>query len=131
MIVFVCLECTKFIRLQVIIDNGILQLTLSKPDGIVTGVQYNGVDNLMEVINKEDDRGYSTCLALFDVYVDQVSRSTLMIRCLFMIQVCDNKLLVVFFKRKTVRRERSPGVPLISYKLLSTCRYKFNIFFTN
>jgi len=48
----------------VIIDNGILQLTLSKPDGIVTGVQYNGVDNLMEVINKEDDRGY-TCETIF------------------------------------------------------------------
>ncbi|XP_020242828.1 probable rhamnogalacturonate lyase B isoform X2 [Asparagus officinalis] len=42
----------------VTIDNGILQLTLSKPDGIVTGVQYNGVDNLMEVLNKEDNRGY-------------------------------------------------------------------------
>ena len=64
MIVFVCLECTEFMRLQVIIDNGILQLTLSKPDGIVTGVQYNGVDNLMEVINKEDDRGY-TCETIF------------------------------------------------------------------
>ncbi|ONK64251.1 uncharacterized protein A4U43_C07F23690 [Asparagus officinalis] len=42
----------------VIIDNGLLQLTLSKPDGIVTGIQYNGVDNVMEVLNKEDNRGY-------------------------------------------------------------------------
>ncbi|XP_073104731.1 uncharacterized protein [Elaeis guineensis] len=42
----------------VIIDNGILQLTLSNPDGIVTGVRYNGLDNLMEVVNKEDNRGY-------------------------------------------------------------------------
>lgn len=42
----------------VTIDNGILQLTLSKPDGIVTGIQYNGVDNLLEVLNKEDNRGY-------------------------------------------------------------------------
>nr|XP_010907787.1 probable rhamnogalacturonate lyase B [Elaeis guineensis] len=42
----------------VIIDNGILQLTLSNPDGIVTGVRYNGLDNLMEVLNKEDNRGY-------------------------------------------------------------------------
>ncbi|XP_008781312.2 probable rhamnogalacturonate lyase B [Phoenix dactylifera] len=43
---------------HVIIDNGILQLTLSNPDGIVTGVRYNGVDNLLEVLNKEDNRGY-------------------------------------------------------------------------
>lgn len=41
------------------IDNGIIQLTLSKPDGIVTGIQYNGVDNLMEILNKEDNRGYT------------------------------------------------------------------------
>ena len=50
-----------------IIDNGILQLTLSKPDGIVTGVQYNGVDNLLEVLNKEDNRGYTfRCSVYFD-----------------------------------------------------------------
>ncbi|KAK8956099.1 hypothetical protein KSP40_PGU011110 [Platanthera guangdongensis] len=40
------------------IDNGILVLKLSKPEGIVTGVQYNGLDNLMEILNKEDNRGY-------------------------------------------------------------------------
>lgn len=40
------------------IKNGIFDLTLSNPDGIVTGVRYNGVDNLMEILNKEDNRGY-------------------------------------------------------------------------
>jgi hypothetical protein len=39
------------------IKNGIFELTLSNPDGIVTGVRYNGVDNLMEILNKEDNRG--------------------------------------------------------------------------
>ncbi|KAK1311144.1 hypothetical protein QJS10_CPA08g00313 [Acorus calamus] len=43
---------------HVVMDNGILQVTLSKPDGIITGVRYNGIDNLMEIINKEDNRGY-------------------------------------------------------------------------
>lgn len=42
---------------QVVIDNGIMQLTLSKPGGIVTGISYNGVDNLMEIRNEEDNRG--------------------------------------------------------------------------
>ncbi|XAR48480.1 Rhamnogalacturonan endolyase, partial [Bertholletia excelsa] len=43
---------------HVVIDNGILELTLSKPDGIVTGVRYNGIDNLMEILNDETNRGY-------------------------------------------------------------------------
>ncbi|XP_027356036.1 uncharacterized protein LOC113865571 isoform X3 [Abrus precatorius] len=43
---------------HVVMDNGILQVTLSNPDGIVTGIRFNGVDNLLEVLNKESNRGY-------------------------------------------------------------------------
>jgi hypothetical protein len=48
----------RSLHAQVEIKNGIIELMLSNPDGIVTGVRYNGVDNLMEVLNKEDNRGY-------------------------------------------------------------------------
>lgn len=43
----------------VVLDNGILQVTISTPDGIVTGIQYNGIDNLLAVEeNDEIHRGY-------------------------------------------------------------------------
>lgn len=41
-----------------VVDNGIVQVTLSKPDGIVTGLRYNGIDNLLEIRNQEHNRGY-------------------------------------------------------------------------
>ncbi|KAG0453281.1 hypothetical protein HPP92_025945 [Vanilla planifolia] len=50
--------CLSVYECYVVIDNGILELTLSKPGGIVTGIKYNGIDNLMEIRNKEDNRGY-------------------------------------------------------------------------
>ncbi|KAM6570128.1 hypothetical protein CsatB_018113 [Cannabis sativa] len=43
---------------HVMMDNGIVQITLSNPDGIVTGIRYNGIDNLLEVRNEESNRGY-------------------------------------------------------------------------
>ncbi|XP_074263661.1 uncharacterized protein LOC141586359 isoform X1 [Silene latifolia] len=42
----------------VVIDNGILQMTISNPDGIVTKIVYNGIENLLEETNTEDNRGY-------------------------------------------------------------------------
>ncbi|BBN04267.1 rhamnogalacturonan endolyase [Marchantia polymorpha subsp. ruderalis] len=43
---------------KIVLENGIVQVTLSKPGGLVTGVKYGGLDNLLEVLNKETNRGY-------------------------------------------------------------------------
>ncbi|KAF2299822.1 hypothetical protein GH714_003623 [Hevea brasiliensis] len=48
----------KDLDLEVVMDNGIVQVTLSKPEGIVTGIRYDGIDNLLEVLNRETNRGY-------------------------------------------------------------------------
>ncbi|KNA10494.1 hypothetical protein SOVF_143580 [Spinacia oleracea] len=42
----------------VIMDNGILQTTIAKPAGFVTGIKYNGIDNILDTLNPEDDRGF-------------------------------------------------------------------------
>ncbi|KAL5705486.1 rhamnogalacturonan endolyase [Ranunculus cassubicifolius] len=43
---------------HVMMDNGLVQVTLSNPDGIVTGIRYGGIDNLLEIRNEEANRGY-------------------------------------------------------------------------
>lgn len=43
--------------MQVVLDNGILEVTFSYPGGIVTGIRYNDIDNLLEVLNDELNRG--------------------------------------------------------------------------
>ncbi|KAM7514480.1 hypothetical protein LguiA_004063 [Lonicera macranthoides] len=44
--------------MQVVIDNGILQITLTKPGGILTVIQYKGIDNLLELHNKDLNGGF-------------------------------------------------------------------------
>ncbi|XP_022980944.1 probable rhamnogalacturonate lyase B isoform X1 [Cucurbita maxima] len=42
----------------VVMENEIIAVTISNPMGFVTGIQYHGIENLLDVTNPEDDRGY-------------------------------------------------------------------------
>lgn len=43
---------------HIVMDNGIVKVTLSKPQGAVTEIEYGGIDNMMETLNLEAHRGY-------------------------------------------------------------------------
>ncbi|XP_038882453.1 probable rhamnogalacturonate lyase B [Benincasa hispida] len=43
---------------QVVIDNGLVRVTLSRPDGNVIGLKYKGIDNVLEIHNAQHNRGY-------------------------------------------------------------------------
>lgn len=42
---------------QVVMDNGIVQVTLTNPTGAIAGVRYNGIDNVLEHDFKDTNRG--------------------------------------------------------------------------
>ncbi|XP_073147215.1 uncharacterized protein [Henckelia pumila] len=41
-----------------VVNNALLSVTLSIPGGSITKIQYNGIENLLETENEENDRGY-------------------------------------------------------------------------
>ena len=44
--------------LQVVLDNGIVKVTLSKSQGTVIEIEYGSIDNMLETLNLEAHRGY-------------------------------------------------------------------------
>ncbi|KAF5454361.1 hypothetical protein F2P56_024033 [Juglans regia] len=51
-------ELHTYDDLQVVVDNGLMQVNLSRPAGDVVGITYGGIDNLLENHNRWENRGY-------------------------------------------------------------------------
>ncbi|KAK9670707.1 hypothetical protein RND81_13G219500 [Saponaria officinalis] len=43
---------------RVVMENGKVEVTLAAPEGLVTGIRYGGLDNLLDASNKDSNRGY-------------------------------------------------------------------------
>ncbi|XP_047340184.1 uncharacterized protein LOC124943756 [Impatiens glandulifera] len=43
---------------EVIMSNGIVSVTFSNPQGDVTAIRYGRIENILDTLNKEDNRGY-------------------------------------------------------------------------
>ena len=56
--------------MQVIMENGILKLTMSQPDGALTGIQYGGMKNLLDTKLTQSQRGYKhKCFIYYHYYM--------------------------------------------------------------
>ncbi|WJZ95866.1 hypothetical protein VitviT2T_014605 [Vitis vinifera] len=42
----------------VMLDNGLVKLTILRPQGFLTGIKYGGMDNLLDLKSSETNRGY-------------------------------------------------------------------------
>ncbi|GFQ01197.1 hypothetical protein PHJA_002263600 [Phtheirospermum japonicum] len=57
-------------------DNGIVKLTLTKPTGLISGIAYGGVKNVLEYRNKETKRGlHSANFKIMAHFKDQIEVS--------------------------------------------------------
>ncbi|CAN6584240.1 unnamed protein product [Malus baccata var. baccata] len=96
----------------VVMDNGILQVTLSKPDGIVTKIQYNGIDNLLEVLDEEVHRGYWDLVWSESGSVGTTGTFDVIKGTKFKVRVENEEQVEISFTRKWNPSQKGEVVPL-------------------
>ena len=42
-----------------VIDNGLVEVTIENPSGYLTGIKYKGLDNVLESSNHNSNKGYA------------------------------------------------------------------------
>lgn len=51
--------------IQVVIDNGFVEVTFASPGGDVIGIKYNEINNVLEIENEENNRGYAHIISFY------------------------------------------------------------------
>jgi hypothetical protein len=60
------------------VDNGIVQVNFSIPDGHVLGINYNGIPDILDHQNAREDRGY---VGFSTSFLNQASILSLFFAC--------------------------------------------------
>ncbi|CAL0312952.1 unnamed protein product [Lupinus luteus] len=94
---------------KLVVDNGIISVTLSIPEGYVIGISYNGIDNILDTKNEEQDRGY------LDVVWNEPGKSSFFERIhgtKFSVITVEDNLVEVSFLRIWESSMKGTNVPI-------------------
>ncbi|KAL9245597.1 hypothetical protein vseg_019228 [Gypsophila vaccaria] len=91
---------------NVVLDNGILQVTFAVPEGFITGIRYAGIRNVLDANNKESQRGYWDIASSADLDDDNTDELLLTGASFKIISHTDDQAEISFLHPST------PTVPL-------------------
>ncbi|KAH1082569.1 hypothetical protein J1N35_022330 [Gossypium stocksii] len=104
-------DCNPRVRLQishhnVVIDNGLVEVTIENPDGHVTGIKYMGMENVLESGNPNSNRGY------WDFVWDNSTFDKMETKHVKVIAHTDELVEISFTKNWDFRTDHGKTVPL-------------------
>ncbi|PPS17697.1 hypothetical protein GOBAR_AA02886 [Gossypium barbadense] len=104
-------DCNPHVRLQkshhnVVIDNGLIEVTIENPSGHVTGIKYMGMDNVLECGNPNSNRGY------WDFVWDNSTFDKMETKHVKVVAHTDELVEISFTKNWDFRTDHGKTVPL-------------------
>ncbi|XVE86892.1 hypothetical protein DITRI_Ditri18aG0072000 [Diplodiscus trichospermus] len=91
---------------RVVIDNGLVEVTIEKPSGFLTGIKYEGLDNVLESRNHDSNRGY------WDIVWDDGAYDKIATKHVKVITRTDDLVELSFTKKWNFTTDHNETVPL-------------------
>ncbi|XVF59126.1 hypothetical protein PTKIN_Ptkin07bG0250300 [Pterospermum kingtungense] len=91
---------------KMVIDNGLVEVTIENPSGYLTGIKYKGVDNVLESGNKNHNKGY------WDIVWDNDAIDKIATKHVKVITQTDDTVELSFTKTWNFATDHGHSVPL-------------------